>query len=304
MIFGPPIANIRDVDWQPPADDASPGGSARRHSERLRRRAAWSISAVVHGVVSLLVIVEIALALLFAPPLGDGRQQIELAAANEPLELEAQPLATLPIELPPDPTAEAVTERQIAELAASQLDPQLAEQLLDTSDPAGESVAARWVQSRVLEEIAAAEKATPEDQFRRLEQLTGTLNDVATEESVQEATAQLARLLNTRPRATEPAAEPPPGEFDIDSAQLYDIKRADNGRGGFNYTAVLLDAEGRTLESELTEAEGEQLFRTFELMKANPLLARVYRGVVMSLLDKLLRPQPAAPSNQARPLDK
>jgi hypothetical protein len=81
------------------------------------------------------------------------------------------------------------------------------------------------------------------------------------------------------------------------------VQRADNGRGGFSYVATLLDAEGRTLDSELTEAEGEQLFRTFELMKANPLLARVYRGVVMGLLDKLLKAS-AGQDADARPLDK
>src|SRR5687768_11857252 len=137
MIFGPPIADVREVDWQPPAGDGSPAGHTRHLRERLHRQAAWSISAAVHAVVSVLVIVEIALALLFVPPLGGGARLVELAAATEPLELEAQPLATLPIELPPDPSAAAVTERQIAELAASQIDPQLAEQLLNSSEPAG-----------------------------------------------------------------------------------------------------------------------------------------------------------------------
>jgi hypothetical protein len=241
-------------------------------------------------VVSVLVLVEVTLALLFvAPP--DGNRSIELAAVNEPIQLEAQ-LDTLPVELPPDPTAAALTERQIAELAAAQISPELERQLLEPEDPAAESIASSWVQARVMQEIAAAERASPEDQYQRLVRLTDTLNEVGTEESVEEATAALAKLLNTKPRATEPAAEPPPGEFDLDTAQLYDVKRSDNGRGGFRYTAVLLDADGRTLESELTEAEGEQLFRTFELMKANPLLARVYRGVVMSLLDKILRPPP------------
>ena len=228
------------------------------------------------------------MAVLFVVPVGEVRT-IDLRSTGEPLALEAS-LATLPVEFPSDPTAAAVTEEQIAALAAQCVDPDITAELLDPARPAGDSLAARWVQARVASEIAAAEEASQEDQFRRLERLTGTLNDVASDQSVKEATARLSQLLNTKPRATEPAAEPPPGEFDVNTAQLYDVKRSDNGRGGYDYVAVLLDAEGRTLDSALTEAEGQQLFRTFELMKANPLLAQVYRGVVMSLLDKLLRP--------------
>jgi hypothetical protein len=244
----------------------------------------------VHGVIATVVVVEVALALLFVVPAAAGRQQIELAATDEPISLEAEPLATLPIDAPIDPSAAAAADRQIAELASADISPELARQLLNPRDAAADALAADWVLARVTEEIATAEKLSQEDRYRRLEELTGTLNAVGTEPGVEEAAARLAQLLNAKPRATEPAENPPPGEFDLDSAQLYDIKRAENGRGGFTYAAVLLDAEGRTHESELTEAEGEQLFRTFELMKANPLLARVYRGVVMSLLDKLLRP--------------
>lgn len=264
-------------------------GSSRRAGERQRRVASWGVSAAVHVVVAAVIIVEIIVALLFVVPATAGRHAIELAVANEPIELAAEPLATLPIESPPDPTAAAVADLHIAELAAVDITPELARKLLSPDD-SDDVEAANWVLARVTQEIAAAEKLSQEEQYQRLEQLTGTLNAVGTEPGVEEATAQLAKLLSTKPRATEPAKDPPPGEFDLDSAQLYDIKRTDNGSGGFTYAAVLLDAEGRTLESELTEAEGEQLYRTFELMKANPLLARVYRGVVMGLLDKLLRP--------------
>ena len=294
MTPGPITADGCEVDWQL-ADDGTCAGHARRQCERLRRRVAWGVSAVAHTLIGVVIVVQVTLGLLLAPPLDAGRQAIELAAINDPVQLQAEPLATLPIDLPTDPTAAAVTELQIAEQAAARISPKLAAELLDPQHPADDSLAARWVQARVAQEIAAAERSLPEEQFQRLERLTGTLNEVATEESVDEATARLAQLLNTKPRATEPAAEPPPGEFDLNSAQLYDVKRTDNGRGGYSYTAVLLDAEGRTFDSELTEAEGEQLFRTFELIKANPLLARVYRGVVMSLLDKLLRPVPAEP---------
>ena len=67
--------------------------------------------------------------------------------------------------------------------------------------------------------------------------------------------------------------------------------------GSFKYIAIMIDSDGRTLETEMTAAEGESAYKTFELIKQNPLLERVYRGVVMSLLDKLMRGSagPAAP---------
>jgi hypothetical protein len=288
-------------DAPPITHGTPPSGLPRRKRDQLRRRAAWGLSAILHALASAAVAAEIAVGLFIVPGAGDSRQ-IEIASLREPVSLEAT-LTTLPIELPPDPTAAMVAEVQIARLAAEQLGPQLAAQLLDSPSSDGQSLAAQWAQARVQQEIANAENTTAEQQFQRLERLTSTLDDIATDESVKEASARLAQLLSAKPRATEPAAERPPGEFDLNTAQLYDVKRSDNGRGGYSYAAILLDAEGRTLESALTEAEGEQLFRTFELMKANPLLARVYRGVVMSLLDKLLRPASGQPPADA-PLDK
>ena len=46
------------------------------------------------------------------------------------------------------------------------------------------------------------------------------------------------------------------------------------------------------MDQELGIEEGEQLYRTFQLIKKNPLLEKVYRQVVMGLLDKLTQPTP------------
>ena len=63
----------------------------------------------------------------------------------------------------------------------------------------------------------------------------------------------------------------------------------------------MLDAHGRTLETPLDAAEGERLFGIFELIKSNPLLERVYRGVVLSLLDKLMKAPPGEPNSSPPP---
>ena len=39
----------------------------------------------------------------------------------------------------------------------------------------------------------------------------------------------------------------------------------------------------------MEEEEGKQAYETFELIKSNPLLERVYRGLMMSLLEKLMK---------------
>jgi hypothetical protein len=104
---------------------------------------------------------------------------------------------------------------------------------------------------------------------------------------VDQIAASLKGWLGTSERATRPADEPVAGDFDFSTAQLHDVRRDDSG-DAIRYTAILLDAAGRTTESELTPAEGESVYRVMQLMKDNPLLERVYRGVVLSLLDKLM----------------
>jgi hypothetical protein len=142
----------------------------------------------------------------------------------------------------------------------------------------------------VLDEIAAAQNLTSDQQRERLANLAGALEQVATEESVAAMSRRLGQLLGTTSRAAAPAEEPVAGDFDFETAQLHDVKRTANAeRGGYQYVGVLLDSHGRTLETPLETADGENLYATMELIKSNPLLERIYRGLVMSLMDKLLQ---------------
>ena len=183
--------------------------------------------------------------------------------------------------------AESATD--LSELIASADDPRWQEALLEGQNPpkpAAESF--QFITSQLLEAIAAAEQRSDEANLERLETLTGALEAGSSAKSVEQLTASLQSWLGTEQRATKPADEPVAGEFDLATAQLHDVVR-DDSSGEVRYTAVLLDAAGRTMESPLTQAEGESVYRVMQLMKENPLLERVYRGVVLSLLDKLLR---------------
>jgi hypothetical protein len=269
-----------------------------------RRRFSWLASASLHGLGIAAVGCELLFVLALAVPQAPATQVVELTGQlDRDADERAPALATLPVQIGDDPTARAVADEHIAYLAAAAVPPELERQLIDGGDSADQSVAASWVQQRVADEIAAAENLSADDQLQTLRQLAGTLNRVSSAESVDAIASRLQTLLGTESRAREPAAEPVAGEFDLDTAQLHDVRRSDNGRGGFSYVGVMLDAAGRTMETPLDEAEGANLYRIFELMKSNPLLERVYRGVVMSLLDKMLKPAVASgPPPMADPL--
>ena len=148
------------------------------------------------------------------------------------------------------------------------------------------------VRRRVDRAIDEAGEVGTEENLKRLDRLSGQLDQVATEQSVAELNDKLKRWLGTKPRATEPAKEPVAGPFDITTAQVHDVRREGEDAATYRYVAVLLDAEGRQMDQELETEDGEKLYRTFQLIKKNPLLEKVYRQVVMGLLDKLTQPAP------------
>ena len=180
----------------------------------------------------------------------------------------------------------------MSHLHAAESDPRwttLTETDLDARTPEEFAAAKNFLGGKVLESITSAEQQSADENRERLKGLSNQLNQVATVESVENVSAHLSKLLGTGPRATAPAKEPIPGEFDLDTAQLHDVRREMLADGSFKYVAILIDAAGRTQETEMAATEGESAFKTFELIKQNPLLERVYRGVVMSLLDKMLK---------------
>ncbi|WP_425614291.1 hypothetical protein NA78x_004158 [Anatilimnocola sp. NA78] len=259
------------------------------HQRRLR----WSLrsSLLLHLLIVAFVATE--LLLIVAPLPVAPPQQIALQAPplSEPPAVEAVEIDAFTPHSEHWLAEEAISTRDIE---AAQEDPRwavLTDGDLETRSAAEQAAAGTFVAERVMRSIKEAEQHSSADNLQRLENLTGQLNDVATEESVKEVTAQLSKLLGTSQRATEPSKEPVAGEFDLDTAQLHDVRREMLEDGTFKYTAVLLDSAGRTMDSPMPAEEGESAYKTFELIKSNPLLERVYRGVVMSLLEKMLKPK-------------
>jgi len=154
------------------------------------------------------------------------------------------------------------------------------------SDPA--DVTTEMVETRLDEVVEESKELSDEEKLARLDQLSDRLPQVSSETSINAMAGALQALLGTEGRAEKPAEEPVGGDFDFDTAQFHDIKRIPKGDGGWRYISVLLDAEGRTIEIELNEEDGRLVYETMERIKANPLLAQVYRQIAMPLFDRML----------------
>jgi hypothetical protein len=144
------------------------------------------------------------------------------------------------------------------------------------------------VKKRLEEVVDQSAALSHADKLARLDDLSQRLNEVTDEASINSLADAMHSFLGTKPRATKPAKEAPSGEFDFDTAQFHDIQRFPREDGGFRYVTILLDAQGRTFEAEVSGQEGEPIYAAMERIKANPLLEQVYRQIVMPLLDQLV----------------
>lgn len=151
---------------------------------------------------------------------------------------------------------------------------------------------------RVLEEqTQAAAARTDEENLTALEEQGERLKRVSSEETIDQIADQFHSWAGTEERATEPAPDTPmqtaktvsSSNFDTSTAQFYDVKKVrSKSTGEIKYKAILLDAQGRTMSMELPQADGEKLYPVFKQMKQNPLMAQVYKKIIMPLIDKQL----------------
>lgn len=262
-------------------------------------------SAVLHGLAVVgLAVGQPLIAWLWGPSMATGRsiqivaqgpwrgpvsddpvleyaieleQNRERAAAQSPAAAATEPKPTAANNTPATETAASANAANAAKSGGSKPD--------DSLFMPGAIVRRRL--DRAIEE--AGEVGTDQN-LKRLDQLSGQLEQVATDASVAELNDKLKRWLGTKPRATEPAKEPVAGPFDITTAQVHDVRREGEDKAKYRYIAVLLDAQGRQMDQQMDDEDGEKLYRTFQLIKKNPLLEKVYRQVVMGLLDKLTQP--------------
>ena len=153
-------------------------------------------------------------------------------------------------------------------------------------DPAGQSAESTFIQRQIDRSIESGKRRTGQENLDRLSRLSQQLS----QESKSETVDQMADFLGgvTKPRAERPIANPSGKSIDVSSAQLHDVVRTIDGEGRKTYRLILIDAEGITDDVDIDPETGEQLYRTMRLIKANPLLEKVYRKIVMGIMDSVL----------------
>ncbi len=179
-------------------------------------------------------------------------------------------------------------------------DPVTATVMITQEDPAPVGI-----RERLAETVAAAQERSADDQLDALDEASARLGRISSESSVNDVAERLGSWFGLNPRAERPAdpdevaeesadlfASQPP--FDFDTAQLHDVTRQQANDGHWQYTCILLDAAGQTMEVPLSEAEGAPIFTLMEKIKGSPLLEQIYRQIAMPMLDQLIQAERAA----------
>ena len=153
------------------------------------------------------------------------------------------------------------------------------------SEKEGTTEKDRWL-GEIKDQIAKAEARGDRENLERLQRLTQELNRSSTTKSVEEMSEYFGGLFGKRASApVEGAAEQ---EFDVSTAQIHEVNKQEDGAGGYAYLLVMVDAKGVTREVPIDAQTGEQLYKTMKMIKSNPLLERVYRNILMGILDQVL----------------
>ena len=143
------------------------------------------------------------------------------------------------------------------------------------------------IEASIEAQIEAAESLPNERKLTELEKNLRRLESIASEDSVREVTATIAGSLGLEP-GPQPAEKPPAGAFDPDTAQILEVNRVQGPGGQWQYTSLLVDAEGRTQEVPLTESEGESAYKTMQTLKQYPIADGIYRQLVMPMIQGMI----------------
>jgi len=143
----------------------------------------------------------------------------------------------------------------------------------------------RWLRD-IKRQISQAEARGDSENIERLKSLTEELNRSSSTKSVEEMSEYFSGIFGKR--ASAPVASAVIEEFDVATAQIHEVQRESDGGSGYTYTLIMVDAKGVTQQIDIDPQNGERLYKTMKLIKANPLLERIYRGILMGILDQVL----------------
>lgn len=159
--------------------------------------------------------------------------------------------------------------------------------------PLGDDVPKDEIQKSLEAQVEAAKQIPDERKLDQLEKNLKRLESVSNPESVNEVAAKITSSLglDSEQYAAKKPEDVPAGEIDLSKAQLADITRTRNAKGGWDYVSTLVDDKGREMQVPATEEEGETMYQAFQQMKKFPVAAGLYRKVVMPMLQKMVEAQ-------------
>ena len=187
----------------------------------------------------------------------------------------------------PSQQASRSTEENAEPDAAENASPAKLSQLAD--EPA--EVSDEQVERSIESQVDAASKLSDEQKLSELEKNLQRLEKIADSKSVQKVSEKIAGTMGLDVDQYAEKPKPVGGTFNVDTSQLSEVRRTRRDDGGWSYESVMLDADGREMVVPLSEAEGESLFETFQLMKQYPMANGIYRSVVMPMMQKILEAQ-------------
>jgi hypothetical protein len=124
---------------------------------------------------------------------------------------------------------------------------------------------------------------------------------ISTQQSVSDMAGKLNGWLGNSQRAERTSGKVDDENFDSHTGQIEDVIREELPDGTTRYVAIMFDARGREFHAELEPEGGASIYRAVQLAKSNPLTEMVYRKIILSMLDDLLRPSPPEESEGRSP---
>ncbi len=164
----------------------------------------------------------------------------------------------------------------------------------------GEHVPSEQIKASLESAMEQTDGLSNERKLSELEKNLNRLNSISSPESIQATTDKIAETLGLA-SGPSPSPSPAQGPFDTGTAQIHDVTRTRQENGSWSYHSMLVDKDGRTQSVELTEAEGEVTYSTFQQLKKFPMAEGIYRQLVMPMLQSVLDAADAA-EEQARRL--
>ena len=162
-----------------------------------------------------------------------------------------------------------------------------------------EPMSERFDRSKILKDIQVrteqAQERGDQENFSQLNQLSADLRRNSTPKTVDEMSEFFGGIFGKRAKEPDPTGAS--GPFDVSTAQMHDITKQTDEQNNVRYVIVMIDAQGVTQTIDIDAENGERLYKTMKLIKSNPLLERVYRNIIMGILDQVLKDQADPPSS-------